>query len=221
MINNNSSDMPNPQPDVVVALTSLGISKKVAQRLAGHYSELRIREKIDFLHYLQASQPEKVANPCGWLRKAIEDDFGQPDGYQTPAERVQAQAERQRQAAEAERQAALEADAQHKRRAQEAQAQEAYRQQLQDRYGTTRADLAFWGQVSRVLAPDSRSLLFPLVQGVQFLKLEQVSARLGVYSEQEQAQFAHPGLHKLLKQALQEVAGRSIEPEFILLDEPS
>lgn len=69
------------------ALIARGLAEKVALRLALHYSPERIAQKLDYLAFVQEERPEQVANPCGWLRKAIEDDYAPPDGY-TPLEEV-------------------------------------------------------------------------------------------------------------------------------------
>lgn len=83
----NNNDSPSEQPvdqdrdDVVVALTDHGISKKVAQKLARTYDDAMIREKLDYLAFMQKQQPDKIKRPASWLRKAIEDDYAAPDGY--------------------------------------------------------------------------------------------------------------------------------------------
>ena len=71
----------NVQEDVVVALTGNGISKRVATQLSTRYQADQIREKIAFLHFLQETAPEKVKNPQGWLRRAVEEDYAPPEGY--------------------------------------------------------------------------------------------------------------------------------------------
>ncbi len=76
----------NVQQDVVVALTENGISKRVATQLSTRYRAERIREKIAFLHFLQETSPEKVKNPQGWLRRAVEEDYASPEGYQSEQE---------------------------------------------------------------------------------------------------------------------------------------
>jgi hypothetical protein len=69
----------------------------VAQRLASRYSQERIEEKIDFLEFLLETAPEKVEAPTGWLRRAIEENYGKPAGYVSKAEREAAtRAEKQR-----------------------------------------------------------------------------------------------------------------------------
>ena len=93
---NNSSGLPAAKQRVVVALLEKGITKTVASRLASRYKEARILEKVDYLDYLLAADPEKIKNPKGWLRTAIEQDYSAPDGW------VEDWQERQR-AAEAEK----------------------------------------------------------------------------------------------------------------------
>jgi hypothetical protein len=44
-------------------------------------------EKIDFLEFLLEANPEKVNNPVGWLRRAIEENYAPPSGYQPRAAR--------------------------------------------------------------------------------------------------------------------------------------
>ncbi len=68
-------------------LIALGITPKVVQRLAARYSFARIEEKLAYLDFLQEEQPDKVKNPHGWLRKAIEEDYAAPDGFVPKAER--------------------------------------------------------------------------------------------------------------------------------------
>ena len=97
LINNNSSGLqqellpdllPPPSTDVVVALTNLGLADSVVTRLTTRYTPQRILEKIDFLAYLEAHHPNKVKNPRGWLRRAIEENYGAPDGYLNAEQRA-------------------------------------------------------------------------------------------------------------------------------------
>jgi hypothetical protein len=93
-INNNSGALQQELPlddkanDVVVALTNLGLADSVVQRLSSRYHRQRILEKIDYLAYLQEFHPNKVKNPRGWLRRAIEENYGAPDGYLPPEQRA-------------------------------------------------------------------------------------------------------------------------------------
>lgn len=86
----------------MVALTELGISQKVARRLVRRYGRERILEKIDFLAFLQETDPARVKHPRGWLRRAIEENYGPPDGYKPKEEREAEAAEREKRQREAE-----------------------------------------------------------------------------------------------------------------------
>ena len=93
---NNSDGENTSKQDVVVALTGQGISERVARRLANRYSRKRVLEKIDFLAFLQETDSGKVNNPRGWLRTAIEENYGPPDGYKPKEQRTAEAAERER-----------------------------------------------------------------------------------------------------------------------------
>lgn len=142
---NNRSDSPE-RKNVVVALTNQGIAEKVAQRLTSHYSPARIEEKIDYLLYLQEKHPEKVKNPTGWLRRAIEEDYGPPDGYKSQAERDAETVAQQHQ--EEEMQLAFDLAQRHAEEARERQQQQAAAQHahLEKTYGTTSREFDLWRQ---------------------------------------------------------------------------
>ena len=75
------------QQHVVVAfLVSKGIGKQIAQALASNHDERYIRQKAAYLDFLLEVSPEKVRNPKGWLRRAIEEDYGAPDGFMSQEE---------------------------------------------------------------------------------------------------------------------------------------
>ena len=126
----------------------------MAQKLADDHTEEYIREKIDFLEFLRAERLDEVQKPAGWLRKAIEDNYGPPDGFKSPAERA-AKATQQAQWEEEQRQIEAEVD----RRFQEEQARKvgeteqkrhaeaALITQLQEYYGISVEEQAIWAQV--------------------------------------------------------------------------
>jgi hypothetical protein len=146
-----SSSEPDPKDDVVVALTSHGLSKEVSQQFADRYRRDYIFEKINYLEYLQQHDPQKVTKPVGWLRRAIEKDYSAPDGYKSKAERAAEAAEqdrRRQQAAQAV--ASAEQEVEDLRR-QEAEEQAQRLAQLQERYGTTQRELELWPQALREL----------------------------------------------------------------------
>ncbi len=75
---------------LVAELTACGVSPKVAERLVLDASipKETIRQKIEYLEWLQACQPENAPEkPGGWLHKAIVDDFTPPKEFVTKAQR--------------------------------------------------------------------------------------------------------------------------------------
>lgn len=75
-------------------LKQRGLGGKAVRDLIAAHPTDHIRQKIDYLDFLIESgeQPKK---PAGWLRAAIEEDYGPPAGYMLHTERL-----RQQQAAE-------------------------------------------------------------------------------------------------------------------------
>ena len=84
------------QQHVVALLLSKGIGRYTAQRLAKEHTEDYVRQKIAYLDYLLDVDSAKVRNPKGWLRRAIEEDYGAPDGFKTPEEREAERLEEER-----------------------------------------------------------------------------------------------------------------------------
>jgi hypothetical protein len=75
--------------EVLERLLAHGFSDAVARQLLARYSQTYLLEKLDYLAYLAqtAAGRVNVVNPRGWLRRALEEDYAPPDGYQTPAQR--------------------------------------------------------------------------------------------------------------------------------------
>jgi len=187
------------------ALIALGITPKVAQRLAEHYSLARIEEKLAYLDFLQAEQPDKVKNPHGWLRTAIEEDYAAPDGYISHEEQAQ-----QAEAAHAtyEQQVAFDSQVQ-------AQA-EAVRQQLRTQYGTTDEDEQLWRMTLQALnltRPDLESLF----RMAHLLRCEGDRVLIGIEQAGIWRQLQHPHIQKVLQRSLKIAAGRALTPELVQL----
>ncbi len=214
--NNNSGAAPTPQP-VVVALTSQGIAENVARRLATRHSPERVAEKIEYLAFLMATQPAQVKNPRGWLRRAIEENYGRPDGFLSPAERQQqtADAERQAQAIAAASQASQD------REAQQAAQQQRFRQQLHDQYGTTAEELAFWEQAQAEIqfASVSYPALKTLLADAEILKCVGAAVQIGIRRKAAWRHLGHPGTQKVIERVLTQAAGKALAPQFVLLEQ--
>ena len=115
--------------------------------MASRYKEARIFEKLEFLEYLLETDPDKVKKPSGWLRRAIEEDYGKPDGFMSKAEREAAQAaenqrlrDQQRLEEEQQRQQAALLQQQEDKRQRKVEA-------LRQQYGTSERELELWPQV--------------------------------------------------------------------------
>jgi hypothetical protein len=140
-------DPPAPDETGASALIAVGIAPRVAQRLASRFSPVRIEEKLRYLDFLQADQPEKVQNPCGWLRRAIEEDYARPDGYRS-AQEIAAEAAAFAEV-EATRQRMVRENDQKIAAAQERQREEAAARlsHWQTTYGTSQQEITLWAQL--------------------------------------------------------------------------
>jgi len=162
--------------------------------------------------FLQEERPATVANPRGWLRKAIEEDYGPPDGFVTAEERARREAEttEQTQWAEAivEQQQAF---------AEQLQAQQtAFRRQLHERYGTTEADERLWQEVCAD-CQHGQPHVYQLCTRAYMLNCSEETVLLGFDAETWLHQLEHPGTLAALKRVLKGVAGRPLEVTTALL----
>lgn len=200
-----------PSPEVAQhqtgasVLIAMGITPKVAQRLAARYSLKRIEEKLAYLEFLQAEQPDKVKNPHGWLRTAIEENYAAPDGYISLEERAQ---QATATSSMYEQQAAF---------ANHVQAQaDALRQQLRNQYGTTDQDEQLWDMTLKAMTltrPDLESLF----RSAHLLTCEGEKVLIGIEQAGIWRQLQHPHIQKVLQRSLQVAAGRKLIPEIVQL----
>ena len=75
-----------PSP-LIRELTRRHLAGKLAANFVAAHPAEYIEQKIDYLDFTLAT--ESINNPGGWLRKAIEEDYGPPPGYLPRAEREQ------------------------------------------------------------------------------------------------------------------------------------
>jgi hypothetical protein len=149
-------------------------AEKIALRLTERYSKARIAEKIAYLAFLQQEQPDKVQNPRGWLRRAIEENYGPPDGFVTAAERERRKAEA---AAKVQREEVGEQQ-QRSFAAQRQAQQEAWRQQLRERYGTSDKGEQLWEEVRSEFKHSQPQLYQLLMRGHLLTCTEDYEKRL-------------------------------------------
>lgn len=185
---------------VVVALTKRGMTKTVAKRLAGRYSDERITQKIDFLDFLIETSPDKVKSPTGFLRRAIEDDWAAPDGYVSPEQR---EAERQ-QREEEEREQAEWSRSLNEAREQSLREQQAKEQALLDkawkRYGTKPEYAQTWQEILARLKPSITPAAFAMFEQAHLLGIKNEQAILGARNKAVQEMLEHRLANRLLKE---------------------
>lgn len=200
--------------DVVVALVDLGISQTVAKRLVRQYDENRVWEKIDYLAYLQEADPDKVTSARGWLRCAIEEDYGPPDGYQSSEERAAAAA--QEKVRREQLDALLEEEAQ---RFQQEEATETQRRQaLRDRYGTTEREDRLWKQFHEHLQLRSAQGIAAMVRDAQLLRVREDEVLIGVPNEATCSLLSeHPGTNRIVSEAWKEILDMRANVRIIAL----
>lgn len=181
---------------VVVALASLGVTRRTARELTEKHPEDMIRTQIDMLPYRKAEDPAAV------LVKAIREDWAPPAGYETPEQRE----ERAREEAEAraERQAAEEERRLHR---------ESWPERMIAKHGIDAATLDAWEGARRLLPRFlgagtcerlfSRALLLPSRNGTAKLMVESYPQMHQVGEREREA----------LEIALATVLGRRVEVE--------
>jgi Replication initiator protein A len=108
---------------LVEELIKLGVTAKTAAELAARYPADKIEQKLELLAW-RTTQPKPPKDPAAYLVKSIIDDYAQPKGFVSRADRErQAQAHRQAEQQQAEqrrRHQAEEARAQERRRQEDA-----------------------------------------------------------------------------------------------------
>jgi DNA-binding MarR family transcriptional regulator len=205
---------------VVVALTEWGISQNVSEALAKTYPPERISEKIEFLKYLIEHEPKAIKKPAAWLRKAIEENYGAPDGYKTansnPHTQRQANAENKRKMAILEVQKAQSERAEQLQKEREATFTERLHK-LFNRYQTSAADLALWEQAKPELA--NQGVSDAILASTQLLKLEKDKAVLHVINHFMAEQVAHPRVKEPLTAVLSKLVSRPLQMKIVVEDE--
>ena len=200
----------SPDKAVVVALIDLGISEKIAEFLSGQHTPEKITEKMDYLAFLTEQQPERVKNPCGWLRTAIIDDYGKPDGFIPKVEQEQLAAEEEEQAQE-ETVQVQEIENQRQSFQERLQAEhEAAIMELRQQHGTTEEDINFWDEAQREIKCTMTKDMVSLIAGAHILKVRNESVVIGVERKVDWWQLQHPGTQIVVKRALAYVAGRDV-----------
>lgn len=209
----NGARLATAHTDVVVALVNQGLGKGIATKLAQTHPADLIEQKIDYLAYLVETNPTKVENPRGWLRRAIEEDYGAPDGYQSPAERA---AEAQRLA---EQQARIErelAEADAREAAKEAESVQR-EQSLQAEYGVSKRERALWATFLTLIQP-SHPGIGELLAHSLLLQVTETTALVGTPTTRVADMVrGHPGVNKVVSRTLAEVIGHPVDLDLVVV----
>lgn len=220
--NNNTDDAETKPTDVVVALLDQGIAKGVAERLASRYSYERVAEKIEFLAYLKDVEPQKVKNPQGWLRRAIEENYAAPDGYTSMAEREAEAEEKLRQ--EEAIQSAIAEQEKHRRAEQTQRQQQAAARliELQNVYGTTQQEQDIWHQVLAEFKVSQPSGTFQAyLADTVLLSLRDGEALIGLPNAWMRDWVENRLSHKIGQSISRYIDGQKVTPKFITLGQGS
>jgi hypothetical protein len=215
--NNNIDGETDGKNGVVALLCHHGIAQKVAHRLAQHYTQHRIEEKIAFLEFLLDERPEEVKKPAAWLRKAIEDNYSVPDGFVSKAE-----LERRRRAEIDKKEChnkLVQEEWQAQRTKYEAETVERANRlrRIWDEYGTNDEDIAFWEKAQWEIKYTTQAHIAALLADMEVLKVNNDCIVIGVERHDVWRQLQHPGTQKALGRAFGQVAGRPVALEVVLL----
>lgn len=217
--NNNTTDSTASDNVVVADLLNLGISRPVARKLARNFPADYISLKQEYLEFLVAARPQEVKKPAAWLRKAIEDDYGAPDGFVSREVRQrQGREEKHRNQAIL---AAQEQEREHREATEKARAEEIAekRQRLHIHYGTTAEDLAFWETARTELSFTTPGAVQALIANAEMLKLQEDRVILGIPHAFQFQQLQHPSHQASLTRTFKQLARRHLGLELVLLTE--
>lgn len=203
---------------VVGVLTKLGMTKTVAERLASNYSWSKIKEKIAYLEVLTKKQ--RVKNPIGWLRKAIEEDYSQPDEYKSEIKRTTTQAkEKQRLQAQ---QKLLEVREQQQRvTIQQKEAERVKRlEMLRERHHTTEQEDKVWHKALSTLKGQVTETAFKIYLAQSVLLSIQDGHALIALSNRFAEDWVKQRLATMIQKVLADYAGQqNLQLQFHTLDE--
>jgi hypothetical protein len=209
------------QQTSAAALIAIGLAETVAHQLAEHYSPAYIAEKIEYLAYLQAEHPAQVLKPCGWLRRAIEQNYAAPDGYQSADKRASDAVERQRHAAETQRLAQeqlYEQEVEQKRRQQAAADRLTY---LYTTYGTTQRELELWQLLLQEFQRTMPATSFTLyVADTVLLSLNDGEALIGMPTLLARDWLENRFTAKIRRALASYLEGQKVSVKFIDLNPP-
>ncbi len=173
-------------------------------------------EKIDFLAYLEEVHPNKVKNPRGWLRRAIEENYGAPDGYLSPQERA-AQLETPAQARGVSYSGYVDRDEVAASQAAQASAvsereylRAARRELIRRRHAPDAATLTFWELVQTdvrfTMTPDH----YQMIAEASVLWMDEETISIAIWDREIYRELLHPNRVKALTRSMNTLAKRKL-----------
>jgi hypothetical protein len=85
---------PEPEPEptgLEKELVERGVTRSVAAELVRAFPEDHIRRQVEVLDWLQEHRPKRIKDKGAYLAEAIRKDFASPAGFQSRAERAEAE----------------------------------------------------------------------------------------------------------------------------------
>jgi hypothetical protein len=208
--------------NVVVALINFGISKKLAEKWSSQNEPLYLQQKLDYAMFLLDHAPQKIKNPNGWLRKAIEEDYGEPDGFISQADieeqERQYEIEQQRQ----EELARLEAARQQKKAQLEEENYQQWRDELSIANGTTQEDFELWERVLVGLKSafiGSETVYNSFIANAEILSVQDDKVLLGVGSQYAVDKLNHRN-NLIFEREFRFIFKKPMQVEFVVVGSP-
>ncbi len=190
---------------VVNFLKKQGFSELVAKQLAQGHSLVYVEEKVNYLEFEKSRKPNGIPNALGWLRSAIEQDYGKPAGYKSIKEREKEEQEKQQLAEKTRKYQENFRNAQLQKEAQEKQQKKQQLQAFQVRYNTTELDLENWKKLKSFLKESANHSF--VAHALEGLRVNRDEIILGVWNEFAMRKLTHPKLVEALKRDIQTLFG--------------
>lgn len=212
----------NEKNVVVALLIDFGISRKVSEKLTSVNDCLYIQEKFAYAKFLIEFAPEKIKNPNGWLRKALEEDYGAPDGFISEADREEAEKQFNIEQQREEELARLEAARQQKQAQLEEENYQSWRNKLSEAYGTTEEDFDMWERALVGLKnafASNKTVYNRFVASAEILSLQADKVLVGVDSQYAVETLNHRN-NVLFEREFNFIFKKPMHVEFVVVGSP-
>ncbi len=182
---------------LVVALSGLGVTRKVASELVQRYPMERIAAQIDMLPYRAAKDPPAV------LVQAIREDWAPPSCYEIPE---------QREARSQEEHGWADAREEHLRM--EHELRETWRDRVIEQYGIDQATIDLWEQAKRLLLRFIGPSDFNRIFSGSLMALSKTRAEVILEHPWQKLQIT-PSQRKVTQQVISSLVGTTRHVDFV------